>query len=200
MEGAGILTLCAVLLLLPFELWQAHAQKLRNLSPHELNLRRATQPLGAATLLLAGWWLFGDLGAGQALEKITHHPADHPWVSALLGGALLYVSASFITGMRRCWGTRSDGMLPVRAFLKMALGFGGLALLHSGWPVVVDARTHLLWLAIGAASIWCISVGAARFLLLTVGGGNARRAVQRHINQRNAPLRAARRPWWRLWW
>jgi hypothetical protein len=181
-------------------MWQVHVQKLRTLSPHEINLRRATQPLGLVALLLSANWLLGAQDVGDALVDIARHPGDHPLSAAVLGAALFYGLASFLTGTRRCWGLRSDGMLPVRAFFKLAIGVAGLVLLRGGWPHVSGGWEMLLWLATGIVSVWCTVVGAARFILLTVGGGNARRSVLHHISRRNAPLRAARRPWWRLWW
>jgi hypothetical protein len=201
MGGSSLGTLCALLLFAPFELWHAHVQNLRTLSPHEINLRRATQPLGLLALLLSALWLFGaDGAAGDALDDFVRHPSDNLKPAGLLGAALLYGLASLITGTRRCWGVRSDGMLPVRALFKLVLGVVGLTLLRHGLPRSDDIWMELLPLALGAASVWCVVVGSVRFVLLTVAGGNARRAVLRHITARNAPLRAARRPWWRLWW
>jgi hypothetical protein len=200
MQGSSLATLCAVLLFAPFEIWQAHVQKLRTLSPHEINLRRATQPLGLVSLLLSALWLSGAQGVGDRLADIARHPADNTLPAALLGAALLYGLTSLITGTRRCWGVRSDGMLPVRSFFKLALGVAGLVLLRRGWPRVDDTWTSLLWIVVSATSIWCAVVGAARFLLLTVGGGNALRVINKQLNRRNAPLRPAHlRPWWRFW-
>ena len=200
MGGSGLATLCAVLLFAPFEIWQAHAQKLRTLSPHEINLRRATQPLGLVALLLCALWHSGAEGVGDPLADVARHPADNMLLAGLLGAALIYGLASLITGTRGCWGVRSDGMLRVRSFFKVAIGVAGLAAVRGGWPRVDDGWSLLLWIAVGAISVWCVVVGTGRFLLLTVGGGNARRAILHHISHRNTQLRAARRPWWRLWW
>jgi hypothetical protein len=206
MEGAGILTALALLLLAPFQIMQAHAQKMRLLSPHELHLRLATRPLGVVALLAWVVWLFGAPGIGHALAPVVLHPSDNWLLAVLLGGVLLYGLASFVTGASRCWGMRSDGMLPLRAFFKLAVGVGGLRYL---WLWNVDLARGFdvapgwvaLWLLLVAASIWCGVVGAARFLLLTTGGGSALRKIKGIIAAKNAPMIAVRRrrPWWMFW-
>ena len=206
MEGAGILTVLALLLLAPFQIMQARAQKLRLLSPHELLLRRATRPLGVVAVLAWLVWLGGARGIGQALAPVLFHPSDN-WLAAVLLTALpLYGLASFVTGASQCWGMRSDGMLPVWAFVKLAVGGAGLRFLWV-WNVDLargfDAAPGMvaLWLLLVAASIWCAVVGAARFLLLTTGGGSALRKMGGVIAAKNAPMIAVRRrrPWWMFW-
>jgi hypothetical protein len=205
MEGAGILTAFALLLLAPFEFMRVRAQRLRLLSPHELNLRRATHPLGVLALLAWFAWLFGVRDLVGALAPVLLHPSDNWLSAALLGAVLLYGLVSFIAGASQCWGARSDRTLPFWAFVELALGVAGLRF-HWLWNVDLargfDAAPGLvaLWLLLLAASIWCAVVGGARFLLLTVGGGNALAQIIKHIKRRNAPLRPGRRPWWRLWW
>jgi hypothetical protein len=202
MEGAGVLTLVAALLVAPFELWQAHAQKRRLLSPHELNLRRATQPLGLLALLAGCAWLLGVRDVAAALAPVFLHPSDNLVLAVLPLAGLFYGVASFVTGAGRCWGVRSDGMLPVWAFFKLALGVGGLWLLRD-MRGPSDDLAALFRLALDAMALWCAVVGGARFLLLSIGGGNALARVQRHIQQTQIVMRpvspARLRPWWLFW-
>jgi hypothetical protein len=200
MQGAGVLTLFIVLLLIPLELWQASAQKRRLLSPHELNLRRATQPLGVIAVLAWCVWFFGERGI--ALTPLVLDSVANLLPVTAVGAALLYGTASFISGASRCWGVRSDGMLPTRAFFKLAIGAAGVALLHRNQVTAAlgnELWPALLWLALNIAAVWCIAVGAGRLILLTTGGGNALRTMVRAANKRNAPLRPARRRWWQWW-
>lgn len=204
MEGAGIFALLGLLLVAPFELWQARGVKRRFLSPGEIARRRATRPLGTVAVLLWGAWFFGASARGvtHALAPVLLDPAANWLLLALLAAALLYGFASFVTGASRCWGMRSDGMLPVWAFFKCAVGVGGLVLLRRNALAGLlggNLWAALLWLALNVAAVWCIAVGAARLLLLTVGGGNALRTITRAAAKKNAPLRAARRRWWQWW-
>jgi len=205
MEGAGILTAFALVLLAPVQWWQARAQKLRLISPHELNLRRATQPLGVLALLAWGVWLFGAQDIGVALRPVLLHPSEY-WLPALpLALVALYGLACFFAGASQCWGTRSDGMLPFWAFVKLALGVAGLWFLwlsNIDLARVVDLAAPemtALRLALTVASIWCAVVGAARFLLLTIGGGNAFASAARWSAQTQIPMRPVRLSWWRWW-
>ena len=205
MEGAGLLTALALLLLAPVKWRQARAQKLRLLTPHELNLRRATQPLGVVTLIAWGVWLCGARNIAADLRPVLLHPSDNWLPAVLLGAVLLYVLASFIAGASQCWGMRSDRMLPVWAFVKLALGMAGLRFfwlwnVDLGRGFVAAPGMAALWLLLVAASIWCAVVGGARFLLLTRGNGNALARVLRWINQTQTVMRPAhRRPWWMFW-
>jgi hypothetical protein len=205
MEGTGLLTALAALLVLPLQWRQARAQRLRLMSPHELHLRRATQPLGILALMAWAVWLLGARDIGNALAPVLLLPSDN-WLPALLAALLLYGLVSFVTGASRCWGMRSDGMMPFRAFVRVALGALGLRYLWL-WNVDLargfDAAPGLtaLWLLLVAASIWCAVVGGARFLLLTVGGGSALRRMTGVIAAKNAPMIAVRRrrPFWMFW-
>jgi hypothetical protein len=174
----------------------------QSLSPHELNLRRATQPLGLVAVLLFGVRRF-DLSNDitGALAPLTGNPDENMVPLALLAALLLYGLASLITGMRRSWGVRSDGMLPARAFIKFAAGVIGLVTFNSEASMTAgEFWPALLWLSFGAASIWCVVTGGVRFVLLTTGGGSALAIVNKQLKQRNAPLRGARRrPWWKFW-
>jgi hypothetical protein len=106
--------------------------KARLLSPHELNLRRATQPLGFAAVLAWGVWVLGARTLRDLLAPELHNPVANWLPLALLGTLLLFGFAVFTVGLRGCWGVRSDGLLPVTALARLALGGGGLALLMSG--------------------------------------------------------------------
>jgi hypothetical protein len=199
--GGGILTLAAMLLMIPFQLWQEHAQNVRSLSPHELNLRRASQPPAFAAVTLFYVWHFN---LGDDIANIIATPAAEPaanWpMFAVPTCVLFYSMASFITGACRSWGVRSEGMLPVRAFLKLITGIGGLIWLNSETRAGGDFWLALLWLVLFTVSIWCVVIGAVRLLLLTVGGGSPLVQVQRHIRQTRIVMRPARsRPWWRFW-
>lgn len=188
----------------PFTWWQNRARKRRLLSTHELSLRRATHPLGLVAVL--GWavWLVGVPTIRSALAPVLRDPSVNWLPLALLAAGLLYVLVSLIVGLSGCRGVRSDPMLPMWACVQLALGGGGLALLMSG--AVLRARSNVpdFWMAgscllLSFAAVWCIAVGGARLVLLTLGGGNALRTIQRGINRKNAALRPARRHWWQWW-
>jgi hypothetical protein len=201
MEGAGLLTACAALLLAPFEWRQARAQKLRLLTPHELNLRRATQPLGFLALLAWSIWLLGARDIGVSAAAVLLHPSEN-WPVLLLGAFPLYGLAAFVAGASQCWGMRSDPMLPCRAFVKLGIGAAGIWFLWL-WNVdlghAFDTAPGItaLWLLLVAASIWCAVVGVTRFLLLTIGGGNAFAQAARWGAQTQIRMRPVRLgPWW----
>lgn len=205
MEGAGIFTALALLLLAPVQWWQARAQKLRFLSPHELNLRRATQPLGVLALLAWLAWLSGARDLASIAAPVFLHPSDN-WLAAMpLAALLLYGLASFVAGAAGCWGVRSDRMMPFWAFVRLAVGGAGLRFLwlpHIDLARAFNAAPWMaaLWLLLVGASIWCAVVGAARLVLLTIGGGNALAIVNRHIRQTQMAMRPVRlRPWWKFW-
>jgi hypothetical protein len=196
-----MLTLLGALLLIPIEMAQASAQKRRLLSPHELNLRRATQPLGFIAVLAWCAWFFGVPDITQALTPLVFDPAAN-WLPFGIAALLFFGMASFISGASRCWGMRSDGMLPARAFCKLAIGVIGIFLLRQNKPTISpggEIWPALLWFALHIAAVWCVAVGAARFILLTIGGGSALRIMTHAANKRNAPLVPARRRWWQWW-
>lgn len=201
MQGAGPLTALAALLLAPLQWRQARAQRLRLLSSHELNLRRASQPLGVVAVVLWFVWIIGARDFGNALAPMFLNPSDNWLIAALSGALLLYGVVSFVVGASGCLGVRSDGLLPFWAFVRLAAGGGALMLLRPdlGEPPGDDLGAALLWLALNSAAIWCAAIGAARLLLLVLGGGSALRTVTRQVNQKNAPLRPARRRWWQWW-
>ena len=194
--------LLALVLMLPFSIWQGQAQKRRSLLPHELNLRRATQPLGVAAVAAWAAWQFGTRDIGELLRPIMQKPAEHWLAAVLLCAVPLYGLASFIIGARRCWGMRSDSMLPVWAFLELAAGVAGLRALGvwgDGLTRALDLGRELRLLLV-AVAIWCMVVGASRFVLLTIGGGNARARITKHIEQTQVVMRSAQpRPWWQFW-
>jgi hypothetical protein len=198
-----MLTLFVGLLLIPIEMAQPSAQRPPLLSPHELNLRQATQPLGVSTVLAWCFSFFGAPGFTHAITRRVTDPIDNWLPVTVLAIALVYGTASFISGVVRCWGMRSDRMLPTRAFFKLAIGGIGVALLRQNQVTIRpggEIWPALLWFALHTAAVWCVAVGTARFILLTIGGGSALRRVNRHIQQTQVVMRQVRtRPWWKFW-
>lgn len=199
--AAFVAALLALLLLTPWELWQAHLRKVRSLSPNELNLRRASQPLGLMAVSMFIVWRFGlSDDVAERFVPLVSDPAENVVPAALLAGALLYGLASFLTGAARSWGVRGDGLLPTRTFLKCAAGVVGLMLLHTETRGGGDFWAELWQLPLETVAIWCVVTGAVRFFLLSVGGGSALGRVRRHIRQTQIVMRPVRsRPWWRFW-
>jgi hypothetical protein len=200
----GLLGGLGLLLSAPFAWWQNQAAKWRLLSPHEINLRRATQPLGFIAVLAWFVWVMGARTIRGALAPVLLLDPAANWLPlALLAALLLYGFASFLAGVRGCWGVRSDPMLPVRAFARLALGGGGLALLMSNEVTrrtAPDLWTALGWLLVTFVAVWWAAVAAARLVLLNVGGGSALGLVNRHIRQTQVVMRPARaRRWWMFW-
>jgi hypothetical protein len=198
-----VLTLLGALLLIPFEMAHGSAQKRRLLSPHELYLRRATQPLGVMAVLVWCFWFFGTPEITQALTPLVFDPAGN-WLPLIgIAALLLFGMASFISGVSRCWGMRSDGILPTRAFFKLAIGVIGIVLLRQNQVTIRpggEIWPALLWFALHMAAVWCIAVGGARLILVTTGGGSALGRVNRHIQQTQVVMRQVRsRPWWQFW-
>ena len=177
----GLLGGLGLLLAAPFAWWQKQAAKWRLLSAHELNLRRATQPLGFIAVLAWIVWLFGARTIRGALAPVLHLDPAANWLPlALLAAVLLYGFASFLAGLHGSWGMRSDRMLPVRAFARLALGGGGLALLMSESVTrrtTPEQWTACGWMLLSFAAIWCAAIGGARLVLLSVGGGSALRKM-----------------------
>ncbi len=207
MEGGGIFTLLGLLLLAPFQLFMpAPGQGRLDLTPHELYLRRATRPLGVLALIAWGVWSFGARPVGDALGPVLLLPSEYWLAAAPLAVVPFYGLACFIAGARQCWGLRSDGMLPFWAFVELAAGGAGLWLLwlsHIDLARALDLTAHELMalrLALNGAAIWCATVGGARFLLLTTGGGNAFAQAARWGAQTQIQMRPVQlRPWWQFW-
>lgn len=191
------------LLAAPFIWWQDRDRRRRLISPHELNLRRATRPLGYVAVLAWTVWLFGARSLRDLLASELHDPAAN-WIPlALIGAALLYGITSFAVGLRGCWGVRSDGFLPMTAAMRFALGVGGLVLLMSNEVTrrtAPDLWTASGWMLLTFVAVWNAAVGAARFVLLAIGDSTALGLVNRHIRQTQIIMRPVRpRPWWKFW-
>lgn len=172
MEAPGIFSLLGGLLLAPFQfagalvgMMRAHAQRRRYLSPHELNLRRASHPLGAAAVLFAAHWFYG----ARMRDGLAALPVDRWVLIALYGVAFVFGAASFVSGAGRCAGLR-DGMLATRAFFKLAAGAGVAFYLWRTVPLRAISETlpGVMAAAVFLAAVWCIATGAVRFLLLAV--------------------------------
>ncbi|MGE0280201.1 MAG: hypothetical protein AB7P20_06255 [Rhizobiaceae bacterium] len=177
-----------------------YAQRLHSLSMHERNFRRASQPVGVLAVVLVGVLRLTDAHAtAKALAVLALDPAAN-WPIALgLGGLAVWGVAQIVAGVRRCAGAR-DGLLAMRAVFKLAAGAAITFWLWRRVPVAVSSWADLARVCPLLAGVWCVAVGSVRFLLLTVGGGSAGAIVRKQLKQRNAPLRPAKRPWWRLSW
>ena len=207
-DGAGLFSLLGGLLLAPFQLafylaatgrrlWFAHAQRRRMLSPHEINLRRASHPLGLFAVLLTLWWIEG--------ARITHARAAlavDSWMLAALGGVVFVLAAaSFVAGVHRCAGT-PDGLLATRAVFKLAAGAVICAYVWRLplWRAYLDAALFpYLAPPVFLIGLWCAVTGAVRLLLLTVPMSGALAAIRKILRRRNAPLRPARRRRFWFW-
>src|SRR5215467_5423795 len=126
-----MLTLLALLMLVPIEMALQRSQRFQMLPPIEQNIQRASH--GAAfvvILLLLGFVLYG-IGPGKIgddTRMLIADPQDH-W--ALVAALVLfaYGAVRFVVGARRVWGAR-DGLRAARAVVK--IGIGGI-LLFSPW-------------------------------------------------------------------
>jgi hypothetical protein len=196
-----LIALMAVLL----GLWLSGARERRNPSPHELNLRHATRPIGAAAVGLA---LAIPVSVVPILHdelvNLLHDPASNWLACALLGLVVTYGAASFVLGAHRCWGIVGDGLLASRAFFRMAWGAVAILYLRRFYPWhtfdwSLDGLVTVLHASVGYTGLWCVVTGAGRFVLLVSGGGTALARVRRHIGQTRLVLRPVSRPWWQFW-
>jgi hypothetical protein len=207
MEGAGMFALiggAAIdLLRAPFQLigavvWmvRAHAQRRRSLSPHELNLRRASHPVGVAAVLFAMHSFYG----ARISQAITTIPLDRWALMTFAGVVLIFGLASFVSGVNRCAGM-PDSILATRAFFKLAVGtvicvyVGRLPL----WRAYLDASLFpYLAPPLFLIGLWCVVTGAVRLLLLVVPLSGALATIRKLLRKRNRLIRPARRR--RFWW
>jgi hypothetical protein len=202
MEGGGIITLLGMLLLLPFallrdlftlgrRLWLMNAQRQRFLTPHELNLRRAAQPVGSAAVLLAAWRLYGP----QLDHARVAYAVDWRLIAALASIAVIVGASSFFVGARRCAGLR-DGILTTRAAFRIGIG---LALCF--WLARIPLRAFddepllgaCVWQTALLLGLWFLVTGCVRCVLLTVPVSGALAKVRRWIDRNRNQWRSARR-------
>jgi hypothetical protein len=200
MEGAGILTLIFLLITAPISMWAERARNFERLAPIEQNLQRAADSIALPVItVLVSVLLFGASASKDFVSRLVTNPASVGWPAIVPVGLLVYCLVRGLIGIRRATGVR-DGLLAARAFCKLVAGVVALFVL---WPGHFDLSAYYLSPSIALALLvpaaWCVITGSVRFLLLTVGGGNALRIVTRTINQNNAPLRPARRRWWQRW-
>src|SRR4051812_44452478 len=99
MDGWNLL-LVGIGLLFAVELWQAYAERRNRIHPHELALRRASQPFGWASLLLLAMATFGARRIGDGLIGLLPYPADNGWQAAVVGVLIFYALTTFIAGLR----------------------------------------------------------------------------------------------------
>jgi hypothetical protein len=190
-DGTGPITLVGgllfALLAAPFQLVgalvrmvRAHAQRRRYLSPHELNLRRASHPLGVAAVLFTAHWFYG----ARIRDGLVALPVDRWMLVALCGVAFVFGAASFVSGAGRCAGLR-DGMLATRAFFKLAAGAGVAFYLWRTVPLHAISETPpgLFAAAVLLGAVWCIASASVRLLLLTVPMQGAFDLVWRRIKR-----------------
>lgn len=204
----GIIMLTVMLVTLPFMMWAERARKFQQLSPLEQNLRRASH--GAAWMAfvpLLAFGVYGVKGVEWFFQTLWNHPEDVGVPAAFFGIVLIYNAIRLIVGLNRLRGCPRDGLLAVRAFVKLSVGAAVIvfflrihydlaarsydSLAHGVEPSSFD----FLWgIAIFLTAFWCLVTGAVRFLLLISGGGNALRLVNRQIQQNTVVWRGARRP------
>jgi hypothetical protein len=196
-----LLALLAVLL----GLWLAGTRERRDPSPHELNLRHANRPIGAAAVGLAlAIPVSGAPTLHNGLVNLLRDPAGNWLACALLGLMVTYGAASFVLGAHRCWGIVGDGLLAARALFRLAWGAVAILYLRRFYPWHAidwssDGVLTVLRAGVGYIGLWCVVTGAGRFVLLMSGGGTALARVRRHIGQTRLVLRPAHRPWWQFW-
>jgi hypothetical protein len=196
-----LLALLAILL----GLWLTGARERHNPSPHELNLRHATRPIGAAAVGLAlASPVEGVRPLHDELVHMLHDPASNWLACALLGLVATYGAASFALGAHRCWGIVGDGLLAARAFFRLAWGTIAILYLRRFYPWHAldgpfDGLGTGLRAGVGYIGLWCVVTGAGRFALLVSGGGTALARVSRHIRRTQLVMRPASHPWWKFW-
>lgn len=199
MEGAGLGAGLGLLLAGLFEWWKAQSIAWLRLHPVEQNLRRASH--GAALVLLPLFAVYGLYGAGgywDLFRWLAHDPAA-AWPGVALAAAVACGLFRCVVGVNRLWGFPGDALLASSAFFKLVSGGGAAWLLLS--DTVARIAVPQLWSAcvwlvlIGYALKWAV-VGGVRFLLtLGIGGGSARRAINRQIRRNQTIL--GRPPGWR---
>jgi hypothetical protein len=185
--GAGVITLLVMLLVAPFEMWQARAQKWRQLDQVEQNLRRASHGFLLILMIIVGpFVVFGARDVGKLLPSVITHPA----AILVVGGLLAYGIVRFLVGVRRVAGLRDELRIGA-AFARLAISGVIAAFLFATYPWGASG-----WLFAGLVLAFWISLlnalnGAVRLVVLSVGGSNAQRMIARNIRERNAPMRPA---------
>jgi hypothetical protein len=198
MEGMGLGAGLGLLFAGLFEWWKAQSIAWLRLGPVEQNLRRASH--GAVLVLLPLFAIFECYGAPGFWDFflwLAHDPAA-AWPGVLLAAALVCGFVRCVVGINRLRGFPGDWLLASQAFIKFAAGGGAAWLLSSNAVagMASNLAAALVWVAlIGYALKWAV-VGGVRFLLtLGIGGGNARRAINKQIRRNQTIL--GRPPGWR---
>jgi hypothetical protein len=199
--GAGIITLCGLILLVPFEIWRERSRKWATLSPLEQNLQRASHGIAFGVLVPFGALaMFGKRGIGEAVAAVPVDPVGHGLPAAALAALLVYGIARFVVGWRRSAGIR-EGLLATRAFIKLAIGSALTVWLLSkpqfDWNETAGQQVAVAFLVL---PLWLTITGVIRFVLLVRPAGRALSLVEENIaaGEWNWDGGRARR-WWQFW-
>jgi hypothetical protein len=176
-----VITIVVLLIALPFALLGSllrlagGTERWRRLDPTEQNLQRCSH--GAVCALLPVAAVFALQGTVTA-----RFLGQYPAAALLLIGAAVPLMvcgiARFVAGWRRCAGVR-DGLLTLRAFVKLCIGAGLALLVLSAGPMLRDARFALLLLP-----LWLLVTGLVRFVLVARLAGRALPLVEEEIAAR----------------
>jgi hypothetical protein len=167
--------------------------KRRNLSPHELALRRASHPFGMAAVLAGAVMLWPEISA--LVLPLLMHPADNPAPVVLLVAGMGLAVAMAAKGIGAAAGLR-DWVLAVRALIKLGVGAFAVWKLWQFAPWAAYGRDwwlcDLLRMAL-LIGVFCAVTGLVRLLLLVIGGGGAIKEILKLLRRRGRPMKPARR-------
>ena len=204
MEGAGILTLLAAFLVVPFQMWAESQQKWRMLDPVEQNLRRASQGFALVVfVLLAVFYLYGVSGVAGFFVNLVTNPGQAWPAAVFFGGLIAYGLVRFLVGARRLAGVR-DGLRTASALVKLALGLAVTLYLWRTYPwgqLVASAWGFYGLALVFAVALWNVLTGAVRVAVLSWPRGSAYELVSGHIEQEEFTWDDddASRHWWQFW-
>lgn len=177
-----IVELVVIAAALPFVAVADWLRFIKRMPPHEAELARASH--GAALAVIA---------SVLAVWLHMHGLLQNRY---LIGGlAAVAAFGLYWLGVSARHARYRTERQTVRALTKFAVGVGAAVAVmndvagQQGWPpAVVELCNYALILF----AIWCCVTGAVKFLLPILGSGSARRAAEREVRRRNAPMRPAR--------